>query len=78
MCTACISFHVSILQGQRTDSQTYVRMKKLAAEKAGFNFLLKEVNAEVTQDQLLDIVQELNRSPEVCMCINALCGHSCD
>jgi 5,10-methylene-tetrahydrofolate dehydrogenase/methenyl tetrahydrofolate cyclohydrolase len=54
-----------VLVGQRTDSQTYVRMKKLAAEKAGFQFLLKEVNAEVTQDQLLEVVQELNRSPAV-------------
>lgn len=36
-------------QGARPDSATYVRQKKLAAEKAGFNFLLKEVPATVKQ-----------------------------
>jgi len=54
-----------ILVGERKDSQTYVRMKKLAAEKAGMKFVLKEVPENVTQEELIKIVKELNNDKEI-------------
>jgi methylenetetrahydrofolate dehydrogenase (NADP+)/methenyltetrahydrofolate cyclohydrolase len=54
-----------VLVGERKDSQTYVRMKKLAAEKAGMKFILKEIPENVSQEELLKVVQDLNADKEV-------------
>lgn len=54
-----------VIVGERKDSQTYVRMKKQGAEKAGMNFVLKEVPATVSQKELLDIVQQLNQDSTI-------------
>jgi len=54
-----------VLVGERKDSQTYVRMKKQAAEKTGMRFWLKEIPETVQQQELLKIVQDLNADKEV-------------
>ena len=54
-----------VLVGERKDSQTYVRMKKQAAEKTGMRFWLKEIPDTVQQQELLKIVQDLNADEEV-------------
>jgi len=54
-----------VLVGERKDSQTYVRMKKQAAEKTGMRFVLKEIPETVQQAELLAIVQELNQDKDI-------------
>lgn len=54
-----------VIVGNRTDSQTYVRMKKQAAEKLGFKFLLKELPADIKQEELLQVVKELNNDKDI-------------
>lgn len=54
-----------VIVGSRTDSQTYVRMKKQAAEKLGMKFTLKEVPADIQETALLEIVQQLNDDQEI-------------
>jgi len=54
-----------VLVGDRKDSQTYVRMKKLAAEKVGMKFILKEIPSTVTEDELIQVVKELNANKEI-------------
>lgn len=49
-----------VLVGGRPDSSTYVRMKRLAAEKVGMDFELREIAEDVTQEALLHVVKELN------------------
>ena len=54
-----------VLVGSRKDSQTYVRMKKQAAESVGMKFILKELPETIKQDELLSVVKELNNDKEV-------------
>ena len=54
-----------VLVGERKDSQTYVKMKKQLAEKVGMNFVLKDISASVTQEELLNIVQDLNEDKTI-------------
>lgn len=54
-----------VLVGARTDSQTYVRMKKRAAKEVGFYSVDKTFDAEVTQAELIDAVRALNADPKV-------------
>lgn len=54
-----------VLVGERKDSQTYVKMKKQLAEKVGMNFVLKDISASVTQEELLKIVQDLNEDKTI-------------
>jgi 5,10-methylene-tetrahydrofolate dehydrogenase/methenyl tetrahydrofolate cyclohydrolase len=49
-----------VLVGGRKDSATYVRMKRLAAEKVGMKFELREISEDVTQEDLIATVRELN------------------
>jgi 5,10-methylene-tetrahydrofolate dehydrogenase/methenyl tetrahydrofolate cyclohydrolase len=51
--------------GDRKDSETYVRQKKLAAEKCGFNFFLKKESENVKKEELLKIIDEFNENKEV-------------
>jgi len=54
-----------VLVGARTDSSTYVRMKKRAAAEVGFHSVDKNFDESVSQQQLLDTVRELNADPAV-------------
>ena len=54
-----------VLVGNRTDSKTYVRMKKRAAAEVGFYSLDKNFDESVTQQQLLETIRELNQDPQV-------------
>ncbi|KAI9093756.1 formate--tetrahydrofolate ligase-domain-containing protein [Phlyctochytrium arcticum] len=53
--------HLAIVQvGQREDSSVYVRMKQLAAEKAGMKFTHHKLSSDVSESELLDLVDRLN------------------
>jgi len=49
-----------VLVGQRTDSATYVRMKKKAAEEVGFHSVDRAFPESVTEAELLACVEKLN------------------
>ena len=54
-----------ILVGDDPASQVYVRNKKIACEKAGFNDVSKELPASTTQEEVLALIDELNADPAV-------------
>mmetsp|Transcript_11746 Transcript_11746/g.27140 ORF Transcript_11746/g.27140 Transcript_11746/m.27140 type:complete len:369 (-) Transcript_11746:365-1471(-) len=54
-----------VLVGNRTDSSTYVRMKKRAADEVGFYSIDRHFDESVSQQQLLQCVRELNDDPKV-------------
>jgi len=54
-----------VLVGERKDSQTYVKMKRQAAEQVGIKFFLEEKPSTITQEDLLKAVKELNNNKEV-------------
>jgi len=54
-----------VLVGNRTDSSTYVRMKKRAAAEVGFYSVDKEFPESVSQEELLACVRSLNEDPKV-------------
>ncbi|BBP43463.1 bifunctional methylenetetrahydrofolate dehydrogenase/methenyltetrahydrofolate cyclohydrolase FolD [Thiosulfativibrio zosterae] len=54
-----------ILVGADPASQVYVRNKKIACEKAGFNDVSLELPAETTQEELLAKIDELNAREDV-------------
>jgi len=54
-----------ILVGEDPASQVYVRNKKIACEKAGFNDVSKELPASTTQEEVLALIDELNADPAV-------------
>jgi 5,10-methylene-tetrahydrofolate dehydrogenase/methenyl tetrahydrofolate cyclohydrolase len=55
----------TVLVGARKDSQTYVRMKKKACAQVGINSFSHDLPADISQEELLKIVRELNANPEV-------------
>jgi len=54
-----------ILVGADPASQVYVRNKKLACDKAGFNDVSLELPAETTEEALLQKIDELNAREDV-------------
>ena len=60
--TPCLSV---VLVGDRGDSATYVRMKQRAAELLGMSFRLVARPADVSQEELLQVVDDLNNDPAV-------------
>jgi len=54
-----------VLVGERKDSQTYVKMKKQAAEKIGMHFVLKELSDKISQAELLKVVEDLNNDKSI-------------
>ncbi len=54
-----------ILVGERKDSQTYVRMKKKTATELGFLSLEANLPADITEEELLQKVDEFNRDDRV-------------
>ncbi len=55
----------AVLVGERKDSQAYVRMKKKACAKAGITSFAHDLPADISQDDLLKVVQDLNANPDV-------------
>ncbi len=55
----------AVLVGERKDSQTYVRMKKRACEEVGITSFGYNLPADVSQEDLLGVVRELNNNPDV-------------
>ena len=54
-----------VLVGGRTDSKTYVRMKKRAAAEVAFYSVDREFPESVSEQELLTCVKELNEDPQV-------------
>src|SRR3954464_13085332 len=54
-----------ILVGNNHASQTYVRNKEKACKELGMNSLLIEMQEEVSEQELLGKIEELNGNPEV-------------
>ncbi len=55
----------AVLAGDNPASVTYVRMKRKACEKAGIASTAREFGADVTQDEVMQAVRELNADPLV-------------
>ena len=55
----------TVLVGARKDSQTYVRMKKRACEEAGITSFGHDLPADISQEELLKVVRDLNDNPDV-------------
>ncbi len=55
----------AVLVGQRKDSQAYVRMKKKACAEAGINSYGHDLPEDVSQEELLQVVSDLNADPDV-------------
>lgn len=55
----------TVLVGTRRDSQTYVRMKKRACKKAGITSFGHDLPEDISQEELLKIVRDLNSNPDV-------------
>jgi len=54
-----------VLVGERRDSATYVRMKKKACTEIGIRSTGIDMPAEVTQEELVAKVEELNADPTI-------------
>ncbi len=54
-----------ILVGDNPASQTYVNMKEKAAEEIGIYSDKREVSADITEDELLDMIDDLNEDNKV-------------
>ena len=55
----------TVLVGVRKDSQTYVRMKKKACAEVGITSFGHDLPADISQEELLQVVRDLNANPEV-------------
>eukprot|EP01080_Neovahlkampfia_damariscottae_P002960 gene2960-4970_t len=55
----------TVLVGERKDSATYVRMKKKAALEVGIESIAKSYPADISQEDLLKAIKELNEDPKV-------------
>lgn len=55
----------TVLVGDDTASATYVRSKKRTCEELGIRSIGHELPADISQEELLNLVQQLNADPEV-------------
>lgn len=55
----------TVLVGERKDSQAYVRMKKKACAEVGITSFGHDLPGDISQQDLLDTVRELNANPDV-------------
>ncbi len=55
----------TVLVGERKDSQSYVKSKKKACKHAGINSFSHDLPEDISQEELLKIVQDLNANPDV-------------
>lgn len=56
---------VAVLVGDNPASQSYVRNKVRSCEQVGFQSTIVRKEASITEEELLEVVQELNNNPEV-------------
>jgi len=63
--TGVVPHLAAILCGDDPASQVYVRNKEKACAKAGFRSTLHRLPADVTQQQLLQLIESLNSTPDV-------------
>jgi methylenetetrahydrofolate dehydrogenase (NADP+)/methenyltetrahydrofolate cyclohydrolase len=56
---------VAVLMGDDPASETYVEMKRRDCEEVGIDGRVREVDGDASQDELLDVVDELNADPDV-------------
>ncbi|NLJ80359.1 MAG: bifunctional methylenetetrahydrofolate dehydrogenase/methenyltetrahydrofolate cyclohydrolase FolD [Firmicutes bacterium] len=54
-----------VLVGDNPASEVYVRMKKRACEEIGVYSVVHSLPAEITQEKLLDLIDELNQDPKI-------------
>jgi methylenetetrahydrofolate dehydrogenase (NADP+)/methenyltetrahydrofolate cyclohydrolase len=54
-----------ILIGDDAASQVYVRNKRIACEEVGFHSELYTFPPSITQDELMDVIDELNANPQI-------------
>lgn len=54
-----------VIVGERKDSQTYVRMKRKACEEVGIASFGADLPDTATQQEVLDVLQQLNTNPDV-------------
>ncbi|MCB0034728.1 MAG: bifunctional methylenetetrahydrofolate dehydrogenase/methenyltetrahydrofolate cyclohydrolase, partial [Anaerolineales bacterium] len=55
----------TVLVGEDTASATYVRSKKRTCQELGIRSIGHELPADISQEELLNLVQQLNADPEV-------------
>jgi methylenetetrahydrofolate dehydrogenase (NADP+)/methenyltetrahydrofolate cyclohydrolase len=55
----------AVLVGDNPASQSYVRSKVRSCEKVGFGSTLVKKDADITEEELLGIVQDLNNDPDI-------------
>lgn len=55
----------AVLVGENPASQVYVQSKIRSCEQVGFKSTLIQKDADTTEEELLDIVQQLNEDPDV-------------
>jgi len=55
----------TVLVGSRRDSQTYVKMKKKACKKAGITSFGHDLPEDISREELLKIIRDLNANPDV-------------
>jgi 5,10-methylene-tetrahydrofolate dehydrogenase/methenyl tetrahydrofolate cyclohydrolase len=55
----------TVLVGARKDSQTYVRMKKKACAEVGITSFGHDLPGDISQEELLKVVRDLNANPDV-------------
>jgi methylenetetrahydrofolate dehydrogenase (NADP+)/methenyltetrahydrofolate cyclohydrolase len=55
----------AVLVGDNPASQSYVRSKVRSCEKVGFGSTLVKKDADITEEELLGIVEDLNNDPDI-------------
>jgi 5,10-methylene-tetrahydrofolate dehydrogenase/methenyl tetrahydrofolate cyclohydrolase len=55
----------TVLVGTRRDSQTYVKMKKKACKEVGIASFGRDLPEDISQEELLGIVRDLNANPGI-------------
>jgi len=55
----------AVLVGTRRDSQTYVKMKKKACKEVGIASFGRDLPEDISQEELLGIVRDLNANPGI-------------
>ncbi|HEY84835.1 MAG TPA: bifunctional methylenetetrahydrofolate dehydrogenase/methenyltetrahydrofolate cyclohydrolase FolD [Chloroflexi bacterium] len=55
----------TVLVGGRKDSQAYVNMKKKACAQVGITSFAHDLPGDISQEELLKVVKEINENPDV-------------
>lgn len=54
-----------ILVGNNEASQSYIRMKRRACERVGFDFTLIQKETNISEMELIQSIEELNQNPHI-------------